>query len=260
MNLGIRAKILGSYFIIIAFLAAVGVTGAVFINMINSADTFMYEKTTKPLGYLNNMNNGLRMAGSGIQKYLRTTDPAARKASQDAIQALLDSTLDEEAKYPATYIDANDQKAFETYLAAKNEWIGEIKKLYAAYDAAADALLARPKSAALPPGTDLIPVVDTTAYNAAGAKLIKILDDVTAGNITGAQAVSDENTARTSTSLVIIAILAALAVVFALALGIVLTRSILRTFRVVEDSGEYVTSGTAQISASAEELAQGASE
>jgi methyl-accepting chemotaxis protein len=51
-----------------------------------------------------------------------------------------------------------------------------------------------------------------------------------------------------------------LAVVFALALGIVLTRSILRTFRVVEDSGEYVTSGTAQISASAEELAQGASE
>jgi methyl-accepting chemotaxis protein len=258
MTLGIRGKILGGYLAMVALLLIVGGTGTYYVMTINNADTFLYEKATVSLAYVAQIDTGIHTARTQLRKAMMARTLADRKTALDAFEAAVGVAAKGEAAYPSTYINDQDKKNFEDYLDARKQWYDAAQKVIANLNRV--GIPEVPAKVTLPPETYLIPVSDTADYTQTSNRLVQVLATLTDLNTQTAKQISDGNNTLVGQSLLILVIIAVASVVVALAFGFLLTRSIMRTFKVVDDSAEYVTMGTSQISTSSEELAQGSSE
>jgi len=245
MNLGIRAKIVGGFLIVAILGAFVGVVGIVNIRNIDTADTFLYEKVTVPIG-------ALGVIDARIQRIRANLTLSSMETSQEKIATRVKNTakyeqdiLAEEELYKTTYIDKSDEELFGKYLFFRQEFTKSVEYIRA-------LLLAGKTSEAQYYMTNEWTVVSDPLLEKV-VELVKLNHD--AGEKTSAG-----NTALANLSMVIM--LSALGISFlaSLVIAFLISRSILNVFKDVENASENVTAGIGQISSSSEQLAQGSSE
>lgn len=245
MNLGIRAKIFGGLLLVAAIGVIIGGVGMVNLNQVNNADTFLYEKTTVPLGYWGDLISNLQRSRANLAAGILETDPALIPGYSTRLKSYLTSIREDEERYKTTFIDENDVRIFNEYVKLREPYEAELLR--------ADAL--RQEGKVEEARIALLGSVKK-AYDSVAAKT----DEILSLNVEAAKRTSDANTALATLSTLIMALAIAIGLVTSLLIAFFLSRSIMKVFATIEGSSDNVTVGIGQISSSSEELAQGASE
>ena len=115
--------------------AAVGIFGIVNLKRITSADTFLYEKTTLPLGALVDIAGSTNRMRSDVFSMVNTTDTDTIEKYSKHIAARVDVIKKAEDIYKTTFINEDDRKNFAEYsqlqttFQATVDQVIELKKL-----------------------------------------------------------------------------------------------------------------------------------
>ena len=121
-NLKLGTQLISAFLIVAAIAAFIGINGSRNLHKVNDADTFMYEKTTVPLGQMCTVIGGfnrirlntLRCASAGDKETAREAMSQADKVFKDVEKAL--------AGYSKTLIDAQDEADYKAMVSGFAEY------------------------------------------------------------------------------------------------------------------------------------------
>ncbi|MFA7382045.1 MAG: methyl-accepting chemotaxis protein [Desulfurivibrionaceae bacterium] len=206
-DIKIGTKLIGSFLMVAAIAAAIGIFGNLRMHEIDDADTFLYEKKTVPLGLLIGIAQGFERSAAnvGYMVYGRNADHL--KSVDEAI-----AEADEDIKeYKKTLVDAEDEKLYGELLTdwvAWSKFADQEKELLQAgkFDAAA----------ALQAG-------EGGKIRKEVRAMIQALDDM---SMKDAKQTSDGNTIKANAASRIIYIIIAVGVLTAIGLGLFISRLI----------------------------------
>jgi methyl-accepting chemotaxis protein len=237
--------------LIIAFLAvamislAVGLIGIYGMRRIVAADKALYEHYTVGLSAVVDFGASVNRARGNTMVSISLTDPKDIQGQKDkaaARKAVLDKAS---ALYEKTIVQDDDRKLFTQYQAQKDDFFKSVDRIFALVESGkrseADAFVLGPFTA----------VID---------QLNATIDQISGLNVAGAKEAADAN-ARLSVQMTLLTVVVvAIGALVAVLIGVLLTRSIVKTLTVVEEGTDNVTNGVTQISESSQQLAQGSSE
>lgn len=246
MKLGIRQKLLASYIAVAIIAGIVGMVGIFQINNINEADTRMYQNMTVPMSYI--AREAIAVQRSRVylrQILLSASDEEVNNniAKLNEQKKIMNDCLEPHGKSLAT--DA-EKKSFTDYA---DTW----KAVSAVIDRVAQMGIQGNRKGA----GDLINDKETVALV---GKIQDIVDKGLAVKIDNAEATAKENNKIANTASFMMITFVIIGVLAAIALGLLLTRSIMVVVNTVESGSGQVSAGTEQISSSSEQLSQGANE
>jgi methyl-accepting chemotaxis protein len=201
-----------SAFILVALIAgAVGLIGTFSIRKIDSADTFLYEKTTKPLGQLvvitsrmqRNRRHMLMMAGAKdlheaqvwIDKYM-------------GFQKQIDQQME---GYSHTLIDANDEANYKS-----------MKTLFEQFDQQARSAIGLKQAGK---NAEALAVINGE-FTRIADEINPLLDKITDANVQAAQDTSHSNNHTADQAALLMNIAMVLGMVLAVFLGLLVSRAI----------------------------------
>jgi methyl-accepting chemotaxis protein len=208
-DIKIGTKLIGSFLVVAAVAAIIGIFGNIKMHEIDDADTFLYEKCTVPLGLLIDVGAGFERSAAnvGYMIYQKNDD---HLKSVDEAMGEVETSLRE---YKTTLIDAEDEKLYNQFLVDWATWgkfVDQEKALLQAgkFDEAA------------------------TLYAGEGNRLrketrekIKAIVDL---NIKAAKGTADKNTVTANSASRMIYIVIAVGVLAAIGLGLFVSRLISR--------------------------------
>jgi methyl-accepting chemotaxis protein len=209
-NIKISTKLLGSFTIIALLSGLVGGIGIINIRSIDEADTKLYEKITVPLGQIGEISTHFQRMRLNYRDVL-LIDKAERYKQKDRIDERKKDINRLSVEFEKTILTDEGRKFFNSF-----------KKDFKEYTDLADtgfelALAGKDKEC-------------LALYNGETAKiriiLQKTIDDLTDSKIKQAKQTSDENTALANRSVLMMIIIIASAIVVALILGFIISRSI----------------------------------
>jgi len=245
MTLGIRGKIVGAFLIIVVMLVAVAGVAVYFINTNDAADTFLYEKCTVPIGDVANIAGNIDDAIENFYLGVLAVDPAQQRSLAGQVLPVLDRNKALEQHYTTTFINDQDRANFKKFT-------NEADRFRAMIEPRVAALLKN----------------DTTTVRADFANVVlpeiasmkQAIDTLMALNLVSAKDTSDQNTTRSGIANLIMIIVSAVALLLAILMGLLLSRSVLKVVTDVEGGAENVEDGVNQVSSSSEQLASGSNE
>jgi methyl-accepting chemotaxis protein len=245
MKMGIRAKIFGGLLLVALVGIIIGGVGIINLNNVNNADTFLYEKCTLPLEYVGDISTSMQRMRVGCVTLLVTRDAATVKQITDLIATVRQGIQKSEELYKPTFFGKQDEIDFNAYLSKRVEYFKAVDIFlgYITSGKFADALAYY--------------IGDFTKISQDG---ITAIDSLVKSNVDSAKQTSDANTALTNTSFLIMGLVIGVGILLSILLAVVISRSIMKVFLVIEESVGNVTVGIGQISSSSQQLAQGASE
>jgi methyl-accepting chemotaxis protein len=209
MKLG--TKLLAGFLGVAVVAAAIGTLGIVNMRRINAMDTFMYEKATLPLIDLNALTSRTDRIVAAIDKRLiGVIDDRALNAIIQEQSAQVAKSIEH---YKTTYLNDQDRSDFETLLAKRDAGRAELLKLI-------DSLAKNDMAGAL--------TIRRASFEKAFSEFYLLLDSVLANNVEAAKAISDGNTATSGRAILIMILIVALGFLVAVAVGILLARSVTR--------------------------------
>ena len=121
-NLKITTKLLSGFLIIAAIGAAIGVVGINGIKKVDDADSFLYEKTTVPIGLVGNISTNFQRIRISVRDYVFARDKEERESAIKTIAELKKQIDIDAEEYKKTYIDKDDEKTWNEYLEARNAY------------------------------------------------------------------------------------------------------------------------------------------
>ena len=208
-NLRLGTQLILAFLGVAAIAALLGVAGTVNLRKIDDADTWMYEKTTVPLGQMARLQGNWQEARVHLNRGLLARTPGEAKAAFDLIPPLEKENEEQLAGYAKTFIDASDEIAWK-----------KMKEEMAQTHAAMQPIIAR-RLAGKP-----IDYEELAAFGKMANGISKHLDEVVEANVKAAKDVSDANTKTATQSVLVLQSLAVGGTLLALLLGWLVTRVI----------------------------------
>ena len=210
-NLKMSIKLIGSFVVLAAITAIVGVFGIFYIRVIDDADTRLYQNYTVPIMQLDEMSVAFQRIRVNMRDAILIDDLQKTQKNYDTISEL-SAQMDEVAAEYEALIETDQMRAmFAKYSEAKDAFDPYLEQMVALdkagkSEAALDILLG-----------DAFQSARTTQDT---------LDEMMTMKVTQAKEIADQNTAaaRQATTIMIIVIVAAIGL--ALGLGVVISRSI----------------------------------
>ena len=184
--------------------AAVGIFGIVNLKRIASSDTFLYEKTTLPLGALVDIAGSTNRMRSDIFSMVNTTDPDTIEKYSKHIAARVEVIKKAEDIYKTTFINEEDRKNFVEYSALQTTFqatvdqVIELKKLKKPVEATALAFGKMED--------------DVGALNTA-------IDKIAGMNVKSAKDTSDSNTSLSNQTTFVMFLVLGLAILVSILIG-----------------------------------------
>ncbi len=160
-----------------AIAAVMGVVGTNYIRTIDAADTFMYEKTSVPLGQMARLEGNWQETRVHLNRGLLAKDVEAARAAFNLIPPLEKENEEQLAGYAKTFIDANDELAWK-----------QMKENLAKFHEAMAPIMAR-KLAGKPVDYD-----EMAAFMKMATSISDHLDGVVEANVKAAKETSEKNT------------------------------------------------------------------
>jgi methyl-accepting chemotaxis protein len=208
-NMKIRTKLLGS-FILVAFLAGlIGYIGITEMKKIDNADTFMYGKTTVPMGYMVNIASSFAQTGISIRNIISSNNAEIVSNDRKKIDVLRKNIEKNFHDYTQTFIDNTDIKNFEKMQSIIKTFNEDIDKILALVNAGKKA-----------EAQDLLDNIKSDEI-AQG-----VIDEVSAYNISSAKGVSDSNTALANNAVTFVLTLIVIVLLASIALGLIIAGNI----------------------------------
>jgi len=246
MKLGIKKKLLASYISVAVIAGIVGTVGIIQINKINEADTKMYNNMTVPLGFIGKEGIAIQRCRVYLRQILLST-------TDEEIRSNLEK-LNEQRKIVDEILPLHEKSlALESEKNAFKEYNETWKQLCAIFDRIILYNTQGNRKAA----ADVINEQNSVRVV---SRIQEISDKGLEGKITNARLTSEQNTNIADTATWIMLLFVVFGVLAAVALGVLLTRSIMAVVNTVENGSSQVASGTEQISSASQQLSQGASE
>ncbi|HJV89199.1 MAG TPA: methyl-accepting chemotaxis protein [Holophagaceae bacterium] len=208
-NLKLGTQLISAFLAVAAIAAILGVAGALNLRKIDAADTWMFEKTTVPLGQMARIQGDWQEARVHMNRGLLAPTVEEAKAAFDLIPTL-EKEIDEQlAGYAKTFIDANDEIAWK-----------KMKEEMAWSHEAMQPILAR-RMAGKPVDHEQL-----TAFGKRANEVARHLDEVVESNVKAAKETSDGNTKVADRSVFLLQTLAVGGTLLAILLGWLVTRVI----------------------------------
>ncbi len=177
-NLKLGTQLISAFLVVAAIAAFIGLNGSRNLNKVNDADTFMYEKTTVPLGQMCTIVGNFNRMRLNVLRCAISTDKEAARAAMKQVDELYKDIQTNLDGYSKTLIDADDEANYKAMKAGMET-----------YDKANDRVLelklaGKDKEALAYVEDDLRKI---------GAPLSDLLDKVVKANVKAAKETADKN-------------------------------------------------------------------
>jgi methyl-accepting chemotaxis protein len=219
-------------FLIVALIgAAVSVFGLVNMKHIDNADTFLYEKDAVPLAQLAQISGSMNIIRASVYVMIAITDQAQEEAYLKKVAKERADISKAEEMYKPT-IDDSDRQDYAEY-----------SSLQSAFQAIVDQVLSldRQKNDAAASALALGKMEDSAnALNASVDKLIEV-------NIKSAKDQADANSNMASQTSLIMIIVLAIATLFSILLGLLLSNSITKPLGQTVDLAGMIAKGDLRV-------------
>lgn len=211
-NMKLGSKLIGGFLATALLSGVVGLIGIYNISKINTADTVLYEKMTVPIADLQELSVAFQMMRVSMRDMILAKDRATASAKAKKMDEL-DVTIGEKGeKVAATLLSEGGKKSYADFLEARKVYTGVREKVAAlavgGNSSGAYAAMVEPSAAA-----------SAANYQAMVEKLVSQKVDYAKG-------VADGNGRLASTAMTLMVIVILVALASAIALGIIITRSI----------------------------------
>ncbi|MFN7959334.1 MAG: methyl-accepting chemotaxis protein [Holophagaceae bacterium] len=228
-NIKMGPKLIGSYLILAAITAAVGILGIQKLHTIEAADAKLYEKITIPLGELGDMRQLFQRQRVNVRDAISTGDV---ERYGNRIKELEAELAKFETSYEKTILTEKGREEFKHYKDATNVYDKDASKMLdlvrAGKSREAEALL-RGDAA------------KTTQ------EVNKALDNLQASKLGLAKATADDNMALANSATNLMIGIIVLGVVFGVVTGVIMTRAITRPLTRFGEVLEAVAGGDLSI-------------
>ena len=205
-NLKLGTQLISAFLVVAVIAAVIGIIGSRNLKTIDAADTFMYEKTTVPLGQMAQVVGSWQETRVHINRGLLAKDAPAAQAAFDLIPPLEKTVAEQLEGYSKTFIDANDELAWKQMKDEMSQW----------HEAMA-GLMTTKLSGKLPPPEQLI------AFKKQADKIAEHLYQVIQANVKVAKDTSDSNTKIANTAELTMNVAIGVGVLAAVFLGLMVT-------------------------------------
>jgi len=246
MKLGISAKLLMGFIAVAIIAALIGGIGTWQVHSLNTADTFLYERCTVPIGEIGQIDEKFQLLRIAVYRLSLSPTPEIIDDTQKQLDQNFKVIRNSKASFGKTLITEEGKKIFKEFDDGIEEYFTELQNIVDLF-----------KNKKVDEGRERIlkgkaRIVATTIATKIEA-MTKIKVD-TAKNIS----LSNSSLAnRASTIMIILAIFGAVIAIF---IGVFLNKSIMKVVDAVSSSSNQVSAGAEQISTSSEQLSQGANE
>ncbi|NTW87025.1 MAG: methyl-accepting chemotaxis protein, partial [Holophagaceae bacterium] len=207
-NTKIGPKLIGAFLVLAALLAGMGFMGVNKIQAIDAADTRLYEKVTVPMSELGDMMQLFQRQRVNLRDAIMTGDVETFGGRIKEIDAGLTKA---ETSFEKTILTDKVRDTFKAYNAANTK-----------YDEVTNKVMSLVRAGKLKDAEALM--------RGEGAKeqadVIKTLDDLQNLKLVAAKQTSDENTILANEASRMMYLFMGIAVIFALGMGLLLTKSI----------------------------------
>lgn len=211
-NIKIGRKLLASYVIIAALCAVVGLMGISKIKEIERADTQLYEHITVPLGYVTHLTSTFQQIRVNIRDFIHAKDDAAKNTKLGNINSLTAKFNEEIKLYQSKILSEQNRvqsnvtlKLFEHYMS----FLPEVERYVMGneYDKA-------------------VAMLSNAEWIKAAGDIDDAMNEIVVINIDAAKLMANSNTAVANNASIVMILIVAIAVLFALIIGIVISRGI----------------------------------
>ena len=207
-NTKIGPKLIGAFLVVAALLVGMGFMGSNKIHAIDEADTQLYEKMTVPLGELGDMMQLFQRQRVNVRDAIMTGDTEKYGARLKEIEVQLTKT---EEGFQKTLLSAEGKEMYKQYKDANNR-----------YDAISERVMALAKAGKLKDAEALLRG-DGAKEQADVNKALEHLQDM---KLKLAKDASDGNTVLANAAARMMYTIMGIAVLFAVGIGLILTKSI----------------------------------
>jgi len=210
-NLKLATQLISAFLMVAAIAAFIGIFGSIQLHKLDDADTFMFEKTTVPLGQLVYINARFQRYRRDLLVGVQSKDlPAAEKHFERCKEHAEIINKNTEG-YAKTLIDANDEKIY-----------AEMKGYISHFETAAEKVRALRRAGKT---ADAAAVLDGEV-KAVVDNLNPLLEKITELNVKAAQETSDANTKLANRTSYLMYAFTIGGTVLALALGFMVAKAI----------------------------------
>jgi methyl-accepting chemotaxis protein len=244
--MGLRVKLLLCFVGISMIAAVIGLVGIFSLTTIKTADANQYTYGTASLITVQKITTAYDAIKVSIRDEVISSDEAGNKAAQDAYNKGVNDMQQDLKEYTGSFSNEEDKANFAKLEAAWGSYLPLTKKVI--------DLGAANKSA------EAAAVLRSLEMAKARADIASQVQTLVDFNIAYVQNVFKANVQLTDFSILLMIAIIAVAVLISIALGIVITNSILKVLASIEGAAGNVTVGTSQISDSSQTLAQGSNE
>jgi len=207
----IGPKLIGGFVIVAIIAAVIGVVGITNIKTIDKADTFLYEKTTVPLGDLITIAASFQQMRVALRDMIRASDQEAIATKAAALEEFNSASDKAMEHYSTTLIDENDKKMYDDLRSVDKQWEEMFRKI---------SVLAKAND-----DIGCWALMDGQATVIAKQEQEQI-DKMAASNIAAAKETSDNNTKIANAGSLAMLVCLLVGVLLALTIGIALTLAI----------------------------------
>jgi methyl-accepting chemotaxis protein len=214
----IGPKLIGGFLVVAIIAGVVGVLGIMNMRTISSKDTFLYEKCTLPIEYLNDIAVPIQRMRVDLENVLRSNDSKyieAKKAKSVELRDQIDKGV---KQYEATLINEHDKQMYQTLKEDIVNWFKSSDNIWQLRDAKKTGI-----AYAYTDGESYKIVSDLRAH----------VDSMITENVATARETSDNNTKTANAATLQMIIVLAIGVALAMIIGIFLTLSITRPVNAV---------------------------
>ncbi len=213
IGLKVGSKLLAGFISVAMIAAVIGVIGISRIHLIDDEDTKLYEKITVPLGDIGAMSVDFQRTRINLRDAVESKNPADRQHYLDNIEKLRRDIGQRADKFEKNILTDEGRKLFDQFKEARKVYVAYVDQILqldqAGNDAAAIALL------------------QGDARKAALAEQA-LLDKLTESKEAQAKLTSDNNTRVAQAATLLMTVLVVLGAVLAIALGVIISRTITR--------------------------------
>ena len=211
VNMKVGTKIVTGFLIVAAIAAVVGIFGVTKMRQIAAADEKLYDKVTVPLGDLSFMSISFQRVRINLRDALESKDEKEKQADIDTLLKLRQEISERSTKFEKSILTDEGRNLFKDFIEARAVYVGYIDKMLeldkTGRTAEAMVLLHGDAKKAALHQQDL---------------LNKLMDSK---ELQGKLA-SESNAAASQTASIIMGILVALGSVLAIALGLIISKTI----------------------------------
>jgi methyl-accepting chemotaxis protein len=207
----LSGKIITSLGVLIAVMIVVGAIGIYNIKKIDDADTFLYEKVTVPITYLDDIAVSFQRVRVNVRELLDADTPEEISRVAETINTLSEEIGKKSDLYEKTLYTQEGKDLFKAFL--------ETRKVYRAHLAQITDLVKQKRN------DEAGALVSGEAKKAAHAEQ-EAIDKLVANKVAIAKSTSDGNTATANQAMTLMMVLIAVAVILSGLIGFFLSRNI----------------------------------